>query len=332
MTVVFRDGTDPWFARQLVNERLKLAETDIPPGYGHPELAPVSTGLGEIYEFYLTSDRHSPMELRTLLDWTVAYRLRSVPGVVEVNGMGGEAKQYQVVLDPKRLAGYHLSLQHVERALEENNASIGGGYVERHGEAYVIRSEGQFHNIEDIENTVLASDHDGTPVLLKNVATVRIGAALRFGAVTKQGEGEIVAGTVMMLTGANSREVVEGVKQRLREIQAELPAGVTIRSYYDRAEFINRMLKTVAINLGEGALLVVLVLFLTLGNFRGALIAALAIPLSMAIAVMGMVRLGVTGNLMSLGAIDFGLLVDGAIVMLELALVRVAAARDDDAR
>ncbi len=326
VTVAFRDGTDPWFARQLVNERLKLAETDIPPGYGHPELAPVSTGLGEIYEFFLTSDRHSPMELRTLLDWTVAYRLRSVPGVVEVNGMGGDAKQYQVVLDPKRLAGYHLSLQNVERALEENNASIGGGYVERNGESYVIRSDGQFHSIEDIENAVLSSDQDGTPVLLKNVASVRIGPALRFGAVTKHGDGEIVAGTVMMLTGANSREVVEAVKTRLAEIQAELPAGVVIRSYYDRAEFINRMLKTVAINLAEGALLVVVVLFLTLGSFRGSLIVALAIPLAMAIAVMGMVRLGVTGNLMSLGAIDFGLLVDGAIVMLELTLVRIAAA------
>ena len=326
VTVAFRDGTDPWFARQLVNERLKLAEADIPPGYGHPELGPVSTGLGEIYEFFLTSDRHSPMELRTLLDWTVAYRLRSVPGVVEVNGMGGEAKQYQVVLDPRRLAGYHLSLQNVERALEENNASIGGGYVERDGESYVIRSDGQFHSIEDIENTVLSSDQDGTPVLLKNVATVRIGPALRFGAVTKHGDGEIVAGTVMMLTGANSREVVEAVKTRLAEIQAELPAGVVIRSYYDRAEFINRMLKTVAINLGEGALLVVVVLFLTLGSLRGSLIVALAIPLAMAIAVMGMVRMGVTGNLMSLGAIDFGLLVDGAIVMLELALVRIAAA------
>ncbi len=326
ITVAFRDGTDPWFARQLVNERLKLAEADIPLGYGRPELAPVSTGLGEIYEFFLTSDRHSPMELRTLLDWTVAYRLRSVPGVVEVNGMGGEAKQYQVVLDPKRLAGYRLSLQHVERALEENNASIGGGYVERNGESYVIRSDGQFHSIEDIENTVLSSDQDGTPVLLKNVATVRIGPALRFGAVTKHGDGEIVAGTVMMLTGANSREVVEAVKTRLAEIQTELPAGVVIRSYYDRAEFINRMLKTVAINLAEGALLVVVVLFLSLGSFRGSLIVALAIPLAMAIAVMGMVRLGVTGNLMSLGAIDFGLLVDGAIVMLELALVRIAAA------
>ena len=187
VTVAFRDGTDPWFARQLVNERLKLAEADIPPGYGHPELGPVSTGLGEIYEFFLTSDRHSPMELRTILDWTVAYRLRSVPGVVEVNGMGGEAKQYQVVLDPRRLAGYHLSLQNVERALEENNASIGGGYVERDGESYVIRSDGQFHSIEDIENTVLSSDQDGTPVLLKNVATRshRTGAALRRGHQTR---------------------------------------------------------------------------------------------------------------------------------------------------
>ncbi len=327
VTVVFQDGTNPWFARQLVTERLKLAETDIPPGYGHPELGPVSTGLGEIYEFYLTSEQHSPMELRTLLDWTVAYRLRSVPGVVEVNGMGGEAKQYQVILDPRRLAGYHLSLQQVQRALEENNASIGGGYVERHGESYVIRSEGQFHSVADIEDTVLASDHDGTPVLLKNVAKVRIGPALRFGVVTKQGEGEIVAGTVMMLTGANSREVVTAVKQRLAEIQAELPPGVTIRSYYDRAEFINRMLKTAGINLAEGAVLVAIVLFLTLGSLRGSLLAALAIPLAMGVAVIGMVRMGVTGNLMSLGAIDFGLLVDGAIVMLELALAQMVAAR-----
>jgi cobalt-zinc-cadmium resistance protein CzcA len=188
----------------------------------------------------------------------------------------------------------------------------------------VIRSEVQFHSVADIEDTVLTSDRDGTPVLLKNVATVRIGPALRFGAVTKRGDGEIVAGTVMMLTGANSREVVEAVKGRLAEIQKDLPAGVVIRSYYDRAEFINRMLKTVAINLAEGALLVVVVLFLTLGSLRGSLIAALAIPLAMGIAVIGMVRLGVTGNLMSLGAIDFGLLVDGAIVMLELALVQVA--------
>ncbi|HEY7373139.1 MAG TPA: CusA/CzcA family heavy metal efflux RND transporter, partial [Polyangia bacterium] len=327
VTVVFEEGVDVWFARQMVSERLKLAENDIPAGYGRPELGPVSTGLGEIYEFYLTSKQHSPMELRTLLDWVVAIKLRAVPGVVEVNGMGGEAKQYQVVLDPKRLAGYRLSLGDIESILEKNNAAIGAGYIEKNREAFVIRADAQFHSIEEIENTVVTSDADGTPVLIKNLGEVRIGPALRFGAVTKHGEGEIVAGTVMMLTGANSREVVHAVKARLAEIQGELPAGVEIRSYYDRAEFIGRMLKTVAINLAEGALLVAVVLFLTLGSWRGALIAALAIPLAMGIALLGMVQLGVTGNLMSLGAIDFGLLVDGAIVMLEVALVEIAVRR-----
>ena len=327
VTVIFLDGTDPWLARQMVSERLKIAEAGIPPGYGHPELGPVSTGLGEIYEFYLVSKRHTPMELRTLLDWDVSIKLRAVPGVVEVNGMGGEAKQYQVVLDPKRLAGYRLSVGDVQAILERNNASIGGGYIEKNQESFSIRADGQFHGIEEIENTVVTTDADGTPVLIKNLGTVKIGAALRFGTVTKRGEGEIVAGTVMMLSGANSRDVVKAVKARLAEIQSELPEGIEIRSYYDRAEFIDRMLKTVATNLGEGALLVAVILFLTLGSARGALIAVLAIPLSMSIAVIGMVRLGVTGNLMSLGAIDFGLLVDGAIVMLEVALVSIAARR-----
>jgi cobalt-zinc-cadmium resistance protein CzcA len=327
VTVVFNDDTDIWFARQLVNERLKLAEVDIPPGYGRPELTPVSTGLGEIYEFYLTSKQRTPMELRTLLDWVVGYKLRSVPGVIEVNSMGGEAKQYQVVVEPKRLAEYRLTLRAIHDALDRNNAAIGAGYIEKNAEAYVIRGDAQFKTLDDIANTVLTTDQDGTPVLLKQVAKVQIGPALRFGVVTKHGEGEIAAGTVLMLIGANSREVVEGVKHRLAEIQKELPPDVKIVSYYDRAEFIDRMLKTVAINLAEGAALVVVVLFLTLGSFRGSLIAALAIPLSMGIAVMGMVRLGVTGNLMSLGAIDFGLLVDGAIVLLEAALAQLAIAR-----
>ena len=327
VTVVFKDGTDPWFARQLVSERLKLAENDIPPGYGRPELGPVSTGLGEIYEFYLVSKKHTPMELRTILDWVVAYKLRAVPGVIEVNGMGGEAKQYQVVIEPKRLAAYRLSLGQIQNILERNNAAVGGGYIEKNGESFVIRGAAQFRSVEDIENTVVTSDHDGTPVLLKHLGKVQIGAALRFGVVTKHGEGEIVAGTVMMLTGANSRDVVHAVKKKLAEIQAELPAGIEIRSYYDRADFIGRMLKTVFTNLAEGAGLVVVVLFLTLGNIRGAVIAALAIPMAMGIAVIGMVRLHVTANLMSLGAIDFGLLVDGAIVMLEAALVQLAARR-----
>jgi heavy metal efflux system protein len=327
VTVVFDDDTNIWFARQLVSERLKLAEADIPAGYGRPELAPVSTGLGEIYEFYLVSKKHTPMELRTLLDWVVAYKLRSVPGVIEVNQMGGEAKQYQVVLDPRRMAEYKLTLAHIHEVLDRNNASIGGGYIEKNGEAYVIRGDAQYKTLSDIGNTVVANDADGTPVLLKQVAKVQFGPALRFGVVTKHGEGEIAAGTVMMLLGANSRDVVHGVKERLKEIQKELPEGVEIRTYYDRAEFIDRMLKTVAVNLAEGAGLVVLVLFLTLGSFRGSLIAALAIPLAMGIAVIGMVRLKVTGNLMSLGAIDFGLLVDGCIVMLEVTLAALAIRR-----
>ncbi|HVT08849.1 MAG TPA: CusA/CzcA family heavy metal efflux RND transporter [Polyangia bacterium] len=327
VTVIFRDGTDPWLARQIVSERLKVAEAGIPAGYGRPELGPVSTGLGEIYEFYLVSPRHTPMELRTLLDWDVAVKLRAVPGVVEVNGMGGEAKQYQVVLDPKRLAGYRLSVGDVQVALERNNASVGGGYIEKNQESFSVRADAQFHGVDDIENTVVTADADGTPVLIKNLGTVRTGPALRFGAVTKHGDGEIVAGTVMMLSGANSREVVQAVKARLEQMKSELPAGVEIRSYYDRAEFIDRMLKTVTVNLAEGAVLVAVILFVTLGSARGALLAAAAIPLSMGVAILGMVRLGVTGNLMSLGAIDFGLLVDGAIVMLEVTLVELAARR-----
>jgi cobalt-zinc-cadmium resistance protein CzcA len=325
ITVVFKDHVNVWFARQLVSERLKTAEVDIPPEYGHPELAPVSTGLGEIYEFYLesTDGKKSPMELRTLLDWVVSYKLRSVPGVIEVNAMGGEAKQYQVVLDPKRLAAHKVTLRQVYELLRRNNANIGGGYIEKNRESFVIRGEAQYQDLADIGNTVVTTDEGGTPVLLKQLAQVQLGAALRYGAVTKHGKGEIVAGTVMMLIGQNSREVVTQVKKALSEVSAELPAGVKISTYYDRAQFINRMLKTVFINLSEGAALVVLILFVTLGTLRGSLIAALAIPLSMGVAVIGMVQLEVTGSLMSLGAIDFGLLVDGAIVMLEAVMVRL---------
>lgn len=324
VTVVFDDETDVWFARQLISERLKLAEADIPTFYGRPELAPVSTGLGQIYEFYLRSDTHTPMELRTMLDWVVAYKLRSVPGVIEVNAMGGEAKQYQVELDPKRLMAHKLSLSQVLTALERNNIALGAGYIEKGEESFTIRGDAQFKGLPDIEKTVISVDERGSPVLLKHLGKAKFGAALRFGTVTKLDEGEIVTGTVMMLIGANSREVVSAVKERLEEIKKELPEGVEIQAFYDRAEFIERMLQTVAINLGEGALLVVVVLFMTLGSLRGSLIAALAIPLAMFIAVIGMVRLKVTGNLMSLGAIDFGLLVDGAIVMLEAALAGLA--------
>jgi cobalt-zinc-cadmium resistance protein CzcA len=324
VTVVFDDETDVWFARQLISERLKLAEADIPAVYGRPELAPVSTGLGQIYEFYLSSSKHTPMELRTMLDWVVAYKLRSVPGVIEVNAMGGEAKQYQVELDPKRLIAHRLGLHQVLSALERNNIALGAGYIEKGEESFTIRGDAQFKSLSDIDKTVVSVDERGSPVLLRHLGKAKLGPALRFGTVTKLDEGEIVTGTVMMLIGANSREVVANVKQRLEAIRQELPEGVQIHAFYDRAEFIGRMLQTVMINLAEGALLVVVVLFLTLGSFRGSLIAALAIPLAMGIAVIGMVRLKVTGNLMSLGAIDFGLLVDGAIVMLEATLAALA--------
>jgi cobalt-zinc-cadmium resistance protein CzcA len=231
--------------------------------------------------------------------------------------MGGEAKEFQIILDPRKMAGFHLSLREVLNAVKESSANVGGGYIEKFDEQIVIRGEGQFNDLDDIAKTVLRADQDGSPLLLSRVADVRVGRALRYGVVTMHGKGEIVAGTVMMLIGQNSRVVVEDVKRKLAEIQKDLPEGVTIHSYYDRAEFIDRMLKTVAINLGEGAALVVAVLFLTLGTLRGSLLAALAIPLSMGVAVIGMRQLGVTGTLMSLGAIDFGLLVDGAIVMLE---------------
>lgn len=234
--------------------------------------------------------------------------------------MGGEVKQFQVVLNPRKMAGYKLTLTQVLDALKQNNANVGGGYIEKNDEQLVIRGEAQYKSAEDIAGTMLTVDSDGTPVLLDRVAEVKVGPALRYGVVTMHGQGEIAAGTVMMLIGQNSRQVVDDVKAKLAQIQKDLPPDVKIRPYYDRAEFIERMLSTVGINLLEGAALVIAVLFLTLGSFRGSLLAAAAIPLSMGVAVIGMKQLGVTGNLMSLGAIDFGLLVDGAIVMLEGAL------------
>ena len=288
----------------------------------------MSTGLGEIYEFYLASKTHTPMELRTLLDWVVAIKLRSVPGVVEVNGMGGEAKQYQVVLDPQAAGRLPAVAAATCRASSSGTTpSIGAGYIEKNRESFVIRADAQFHSIEEIENTVVTSDADGTPVLIKHLGEVRVGPALRFGAVTKHGEGEIVAGTVMMLIGANSREVVHAVKARLAEIQKELPAGVEIRSLLRPRRVHRPHAEDRRHQPGRGR---------AAGRGR-------AVPDAGQLArradrgagdpagdghraCIGMVRLGVTGNLMSLGAIDFGLLVDGAIVMLEVALVEIARA------
>lgn len=324
VTLVFADGTDVWFARQLVLERLRGIEAALPPSAGTPELGPVSSGLGEIFQFVVRSEHHSPMQLRTLLDWEIVPRLRGVPGVVEVNTMGGELKQFQVVVDPARLRAHGLTLPDVVEALRSANVNVGGGYVERREEAFTVRGRGMLADEEEIGHVVIRAAPNGTPTLVRNVAEVRVAPALRYGVITRAGEGEAVTGIVMMLLGENSRDVVRAVGERVRQIQADLPAGVTIDVVYDRAEFVGRTVRTVLANLLEGVLIVAVVLTLFLGSWRGALAVVLGIPASMAVALLGMHAFGVTGDLMSLGAIDFGFLVDGPIVILEAVIAATA--------
>jgi cobalt-zinc-cadmium resistance protein CzcA len=324
VTVVFDDSMDIWFARQLVSERLRELEADIPVEFGRPQLAPVSTGLGQIYQFVLDSDRHSSMELRGMLQWDLIPKLRTVPGVIEVNAMGGAAKEYQVVLDPKKLAAHKLSLGQVLTALARNNLNVGGGWIERGAESLTIRGEGQLRTLRDIQDVVVAADDDGTPVQIRRLGEARIGAALPQGVVTRDGKGEAVVATVMMLVGQNSRDVVKAVKTKIAELEKELPEGAHLHTVYDRAKFIDRTLQTVAKNLVEGAVLVGLVVLVFLRSIRISLLVTLGIPMSMFIALFGMLQLDITGSLMSLGAIDFGLLVDGPIVMAEAVIAHLA--------
>jgi cobalt-zinc-cadmium resistance protein CzcA len=317
VTVVFEEGTDIYFARNLVEQRLSAAQEAIPQGVGRPEMGPITTGLGEVFHFVLEGDKYSTMELRTILDWDIAYRLRSVPGVVEVNTWGGQAKQYHVLVDPTRLLAYRLSLPQVFDAVERNNLNRGGGIIEKGGEGYVIRGEGMVAGIPDLEKVVVGVTSEGTPILLRHIAQVQEGPMLRIGGATRDGKGETVVAMVLMLQGENARDVVSRVKRTLSEIAPSLPPGVRIVPFYDRESLVSRVIATVSTNLLEGGLLVVAVLFLLLGNLRGGLIVASAIPLSMLFAFLGMVRAGISGNLMSLGAIDFGLIVDGSVVMVE---------------
>jgi heavy metal efflux system protein len=326
VTIIFKDSVDIWFARQLVNERVKIAEAEIPDGYGKPELSPVATALGDIYEFVLTSDKHSSMELRTYMDWELSRKLKAVPGVIDINTIGGEVKQYQILIDPRRLASHNLTLSIILNKLKVANSNVGGGYIMKGNEQLVIRGEGQFKSIDDLSKTAIQTEKDGIPLLLGQVSTIKIGPSIRFGLMSKD-EKEVVGGTVMMLIGQNSREVVKAVKDKIEEIRKNLPKGMKIEPYYDRSEFINRALKTVFINLSEGAILVFVALIITLGTVKGAALVAMAIPISMLIAVIFMRQIGVVGNLMSLGALDFGLLVDGSIVMLEAVLAGFFASR-----
>ena len=314
--VYFDESLDIYFARRLVLERLPDAREAIPEGFGTPSMGPISTGLGEIYQFEVRGRGQSLMDLRSILEWDIAFKLKSVPGVVEVNSFGGELKTYEVQLDPDKLVAYHISLDTVFDALERNNANTGGAYIERAQEQYVIRGEGLIEGISDIDNIVVAAE-GGTPVYLKNVARTVLAPRVRQGAVTRDGRGEVVTGVVMMLMGENSRAVAQRVRDKIEEIKQALPEGVEIESYYDRTALVRRTIATVERNLLEGGVLVIAVLLVLLGNVRGGLIVASAIPLSMLFAFTGMVQAGLSGNLMSLGAIDFGLIVDGSVVMIE---------------
>lgn len=324
VTAIFDDHTDIYRARQLVAERVTRAMERIPPEYGRPVIGPLTTGLGEVYQFTLKGEGYSAMALRTILEWDIGMRLRAVPGVVEVNIWGGETQQFQVAVDPAKLLSYKLSLQKVVQALERNNAIAGGGYIEHQREQLLIRGEALATSMADLSRIVVDHGPGGIPIFIRDMAEIKEGPALRIGAATAMGDGETVIGMVQMLAGANAQQVVERVKARVKEIQATLPPGVIIEPYYDRTLFVSRVIATVRNNLVEGGLLVIAVLFLFLGDFRAGLIVASAIPLSMLIAFTGMVQAGLSGNLMSLGAIDFGLLVDGSVVMVDNILRRLA--------
>ena len=328
VTVIFEDSVNLYLARQFVNERLSAAIANIPPELGRPQMGPMTTGLGEVYHFTVKGQGYTPTQLRTILDWDIAFRLRAVPGVVEVNVWGGLAKQYHVVVDPSKLIAYGITLGEVFDALRRNNANVGSGYIEHNQEQYIIRGEALARSLQDLENIVVATRSGGVPIYVRNIGEVREGAMLRIGAATGNAMGETVIGMVQMLAGANANRVVEGVKKKISQIQSALPPGVHIVPFYDRADFVSRVIHTVRNNLIEGGLLVVAVLLILLGNIRGGLIVASAIPLSMLIAVTGMVQAGISGNLMSLGAIDFGLIVDGSVVMIENITRRLRGSKD----
>ena len=329
VTVVFTDGTDIYFARNLINERLQQAKGQMPDGL-EPEMGPIATGLGEIFMYSVDAEPgarqpdgqpYDATALRTLQDWVIRPQLRQVPGVTEVNTIGGYEKQFHVTPDPARLLAFGLTFHDVVDALEKNNASVGAGYVERNGEQYLIRSPGQIADLEDI-GQVIVTHRDGVPITIRDVADVALGKQLRSGAATHDGR-ETVLGTAVMLVGENSRTVSAAVAARLAEVAKTLPEGVTAKTVYDRTVLVDKTIATVRNNLLEGAVLVVAVLLLMLGNVRAALLTAMVIPLSMLMLMTGMVATRVSANLMSLGALDFGLIVDGAVIIVENCILRL---------
>ncbi len=325
VTIVFEDNADVYWARQQVNERLSTAKSRIPPGVGNPEMAPITTGLGEIYQYIVRpkkgyEKKYTPMQLRTIQDWIIRRQLLGIPGVAEVASFGGYLKQYEIAIDPDKLRSYNISIADLFAALERNNQNTGGAYIDRKPTAWFIRSEGLIGSVDDIGKIVVKNTSDGIPILVRDIATVQLGHATRYGAMTYNNQGEVTGALALMLKGENSNAVVNRVKKRIAQIEKTLPEGVEIDAFLDRSELVNRAIGTVEKNLIEGALIVIFVLVLFLGNFRAGLIVASVIPLSMLFA-MGMMHLfGVSANLMSLEAIDFGLIVDGAVIIVEATL------------
>ena len=333
VTVIFKDGTDVYFARQLVNQRIQEARDKLPTGVT-PAMGPISTGLGEIYLWTVEAKEgakkpdgspYTSTDLREIQDWIIKPQLRNVPGVTEINSIGGFAKQYQVAPVPEKLASYGLTLRDIVTALDRNNNNVGAGYIEKRGEQYLIRAPGQVNSIEDIRNIILGNAQ-GVPIRIRDVGEVEIGRELRTGAATENGR-EVVLGTVFMLIGQNSRTVSQAVDEKMGEINRTLPEGVQAITVYDRTVLVDKAINTVKKNLTEGALLVIVILFLFLGNIRAAIITAMVIPLSMLFTFTGMVTYKVSANLMSLGALDFGVIIDGAVVIVENCVRRLAHAQ-----
>ncbi|MBS3913530.1 MAG: CusA/CzcA family heavy metal efflux RND transporter [Bacteroidetes bacterium] len=322
ITIVFEEDVNVYWARQQVTERLKIAQEQIPKGIGTPELAPVTTGLGEIYQYVIRAKhgyeaKYDATELRTIQDWIVRRQLLGVQGVADVSSFGGKLKQYEIAVDANELKSYNITINDVFTALEKNNENTGGAYIERRSTVLYIRSEGLIGNEDDIRNIVVKNTENGTPLLINDVAEVRIGSAIRYGSMTYNDEGEAAGAVVMMLKGGNSSEVIKNVKDRIIQIEKTLPQGVEIEPFLDRSKMVNQAIGTVSKNLMEGALIVIFVLVLFLGNFRAGILVASVIPLSMLFAIILMNLFGVSGNLMSLGALDFGLIVDGAVIIVE---------------
>ncbi|MFZ4726311.1 MAG: efflux RND transporter permease subunit, partial [Paludibacter sp.] len=332
VTIVFKDNVDIYWARQQLSERLKEAEEEIPPGLAKTELAPISSGLGEIFQYRLAVDKgleekYNPMELRTIQDWIVRREMLGTPGVADINSYGGFVKQYEIAVNPERLKGMNLTLNDIFEALEKNNENTGSAYIDKKPNAYFIRGIGLVKTIADIEKIVVKNNISGIPILIRDIANVQYGSATRYGAFVVD-TSEAVGGVVMMLKGANAHEVIDDVQERIVSIQKSLPKGVTIEPFLKRSDLVSRAINTVSRNLVEGALIVIFILVIMLGNMRAGLIVASVIPLSMLFAISLMNLFGVSGNLMSLGAIDFGLIVDGAVIIVESVVHQISKRKD----